>query len=107
VSGTSAPCTVHTFAAVQTYRFLPAAASVFTNVSPIVQAAGTNVPVLDGRVRAANEKSIFFPWVRRSICVCPLAAPTIAAATQTHLSAVLLKFMFLTESAGGFTNQPL
>jgi hypothetical protein len=91
---------------VQTYKFLPAAASVFTNVSPIVQTAGTNVPVLDGRVRAADEKSMFFPWVRRSICVCPRATPIIAAATLT-LSAVLLNFMFLTESAGGFANQPL
>src|ERR1035441_10081161 len=93
-SGTSAPCTVQTFTAVQTYRFFPAAASVFTNVSPIVQTAGTNVPVLDGRVFAADEKSIFFPWVRRSICVCPLAAPIVAAATQTYPSAVLVKFMF-------------
>jgi hypothetical protein len=101
------PCTVHTFAAVQTYKFLPAAASVFTNVSPIVQTAGINVPVFDGRVRAADEKSMFFPCVRRSICVCPRAAPMIAAATQTHLSAVLLNFMILTESAGGFANQPL
>jgi hypothetical protein len=62
---------------------------------------------LDGRVRAADEKSIFFPWVRRSICVCPRAAPLIAAATHAHLSAVLLNFMSLTELAGRFANQPL
>jgi len=62
---------------------------------------------LDGRVRAADEKSMLFPWVRRSICVCPRAAPLIAAATHTHLSAVLLNFMSLTELAGRFGNQPL
>jgi hypothetical protein len=59
--GTSTPCAVHTPVAVQTYTFFPAAASVFKNVSPIEQVAGNNVPVFDGRVLAAFEKSTFLP----------------------------------------------
>src|SRR5450759_4485755 len=54
----------------------------------LASVAGSNVPNSSGRVRAAGVKSIF-RWVRRSICVCPWAAPTIVAATQTHLSTVL------------------
>jgi hypothetical protein len=68
---------------------------------------GIDVPVLDGRVRAADEKSMLFPCVRKSICVCPRPAPLIAAATHTHLSAVLLSLMSLTELAGRFPHQPL
>jgi hypothetical protein len=89
------PCTVHVFVAVQTYEFLPAGASVFKNVSPVAHAPGNTVPVFDGRVVVAAEKSTLFPWVRRSTFVCPCAAPAIAADAKTHFTAALKILMFV------------
>ena len=86
--------TVQTLAAVQTNKFFPAAASVFRKVSPIAHAAGSVVPVFDGRVVPAAEKSTLLPCVLKSIFVCPCAAPAIAADAKTHLTAPLKILMF-------------
>jgi FlaA1/EpsC-like NDP-sugar epimerase len=48
--GALAPCTVHTFVAVHTRKFAPAAAVVSTNASPVEHVAGSAVPVLAGFV---------------------------------------------------------
>jgi len=66
----------HVSAAVQTYRFLPAAASVLKNIAPVVQVAGSVVPDATGFVDAAPDASQL-PVIARSplISVCPDASP--------------------------------
>jgi hypothetical protein len=54
---------------VQPKRFRPAAASVLKKVDPTGQVNGREVPVLDGLVKLAAEKSTLLLCVRKSIAV--------------------------------------
>jgi len=61
----------------------PAAASVFRKVSPTEHVVGSVVPVLDGFVEDAAEKSTFLDWVTKSTRVCAVAAIMAAANSAT------------------------
>jgi hypothetical protein len=65
------PCRVHVLFAVQIYRFRPAEAAVLKKVAPTEQVDGSAVPVWNGLVDAADEKSMFLAWVLRSTKVWP------------------------------------
>ena len=52
--------------AVQPYRFCPAGAAVLKNVAPTEQVDGGTVPVCDGLVELAAEKSTLLACVRKS-----------------------------------------
>jgi hypothetical protein len=43
-------CTIHVLLAMQAYKFLPTAPARFRYISPVLQVAGSDVPVFSGRV---------------------------------------------------------
>src|SRR5579885_1403672 len=67
------------------YQFCPSNALVLIKVCPAVQVAGNVVPVAEGEVDAAEEKSTLFACVRRSIRVCAIPiADNAASATARN-----------------------
>jgi len=65
----------HVLAATHPKRFDPLGAIVLKNNSPVLQVAGSTVPVFSGRVEIAALKSTFRLWFRRSTWVWPQTIP--------------------------------
>jgi hypothetical protein len=61
--------TTQVFVVAQAYRLDPAATFVLKNNSPTPQVGGNTVPVLNGFVEAAAEKSTSLDCVRKSTSV--------------------------------------
>ena len=65
------PRSVHVLTDVQPYRLRPEGAPLLKKVAPTEQVAGNTVPVWNGLVDNADEKSMLLVCVRKSTSVCP------------------------------------
>ena len=101
------PCAVQRFADLHTYQFCPGDASVFTKVSPAWQAAGNCVPVFDGKVELADEKSTLLPCVRKSTRVCASPVPASVAAASEHMTTVCSFMMVSSQRCAWLTGRHL
>jgi hypothetical protein len=102
------PSRLHVLAAVQPYRFCPAGAAVLKNVAPTEHVVGSTVPVFEGLVETADEKSTLLVCVRRSIMVwaCSTGSPpSNASCSQTRIDfmigIILLSWALLPDYMSG------